>query len=288
MNVQPITANVNTGNNYHLYLYTLEDTLTSIDEGNIESSYRYWFNDPRVTQFNSHGLFPLNPMNDVESYLSDKSHIVWGIVAHIPGNRAWHIGNISLQRIDMINRSAEIACVIGAVNYWGRGIMTWALDKLISHGFKSLGLNRIWSGTAVTNIGMVKVFKKLGFLLEGAFKEGMYLDGGYVDVIPFGLLRKTWEANPAPIGVNKIVNQTPSASISSKKGGDVHQCDKYRDEDAIVIDNIERIRTDNNHSWMDLLRLAIEARPQLAKDILKDIVKRDQDVVHELKKILDK
>ena len=142
------------------------------DNKSIHSDYKFWFNRPEVVSKNSHGLFPYSPDTDIKETLQyDESRIIWSILVKGPK----HIGNVSLQRIDLINRSAEIAIVIGEPDYYGKGVATFAVKEICEHGFKKLGLNRIWSGTAATNIGMQKVFEKLGFKKEGIFKEAMFL-----------------------------------------------------------------------------------------------------------------
>ena len=176
----------------HIYLTPLHQIFDSNFNLEVESNYKRWFDDIFITKYNSHGLFPFNPINGIEDYLSDPSRIVWAIIHKIPDNQFIHIGNVSLDAINLLNRSADITCVIGEDNYWHDGIMTWACQKIISHGFMKLGLNRIYSGTAATNIGMQKVFDKLKFSLEGVFSEGTFLNGEFVDVWAYGLTKTSW------------------------------------------------------------------------------------------------
>lgn len=304
-----------------LELYPLVDILnlpTSID-----SNYQCWFNNPDITKYNSHGVFPFSPLNNVDNYLRDKSRIVWGIVVQdSSANNKYrqHIGNISLQQINLIDRNAEVSCIIGEVDYWSKGIMTWALKHLIQHSYQSLGLNRIWAGTAKINIGMIKVFQKIGFAIEGEYKESMYLNGRYESVIAFGLLRSTWEGRTEPEPLNKIIKAKDLDMTAFKDtqqgkikegvfnmsqpectlGGTIPISPTFHQDNPTKkiiieeppkptpIDKIEEIRTKNNHSWMDLLRLAIESNPEKAETILKDIVTHDEQVVNELKKMLNK
>jgi RimJ/RimL family protein N-acetyltransferase len=267
-------------NNFNLYLYPLISIL-SYDK--IKSNYQNWFNDPDITRFNSHGVFPFSPLDDVDNYLHDKSRIVWGIISMTPDDKPQHISNISLQEIDLINRSAEISCIIGEVDYWSKGIMTWALPHLIRHGFQSLGLNRIYAGTAKVNAGMIKVFQKLGFAIEGEHKESMYLNGRYESIIPFGLLRSAWKKQIKDSMEQKIKEQKECASPMPPPI--FHQEDVFKVIDK-VIDKIEQIRTENNRSWMDLLRLAVKVDKEKAKVILRDIIAHDKDITAQLEKIV--
>ena len=178
-----------------IHLTPLIDII-DLEDIQIESNYRLWLNNPIVTAKNSHGLFSFNCKKDAIKLLKDKSYLIWSIIYN-SNNKMLpiHIGNVSLQNINLINRSAEIACVIGEVEYWGNGFMTWACENIIEHGFLKLGLNRIWSGTAATNKGMRAVFQKLRFKVEGQFREGMFLDGKFEDVFAYGLLNSDWQCS---------------------------------------------------------------------------------------------
>lgn len=160
---------------------------------NNKSSYDSWFSDEDVTKYNSHGLFPQSK-KDFETYLErceDDKSLLSFMVIEKEGQK--HIGMISLQRIDFINRSAEFAVVIGEKDCWGKGYTTEAAIKLFEHGFMKLGLNRIWSGTSILNKGMIKVFKKLGMKCEGTYCQAQFLNGRFEDIISFAILRSEWD-----------------------------------------------------------------------------------------------
>lgn len=170
----------------------------------MTDEYRSWFHDPEVTRFNSHGLFPYSP-GAMEAFVKtieqgSDSKIVWaievpGIIsipdAHeqtqkrqVPG---WiHIGNCSLDRINWINRSAEITIVLGKERGKGHGEQTcrWMLE----HAFFKLGMFRVWTGTAVVNSGMNAVCKKIGMLKEGVLRGGMFLNGHHTDINMWAIL----------------------------------------------------------------------------------------------------
>jgi len=171
-------------------------------ESDMKEPYTSWFYDQEVTRFNSHGLFPYSKEQKEVFVKSLDTNIVWAIMAKnkkelksgqfLPPPGYYddiHIGNISLQSINWINRSAEFAVIIGDINYWGKGICTQAGQWLFDHGFNKLNLNRIWSGTAAINTGMIKVFKKLGMKEEGRFRQGTYLAGDYYDILCYGILK---------------------------------------------------------------------------------------------------
>ncbi len=165
------------------------------------SNYYAWMHDQEVTRYNSHGLFPYTKKEEDEwrQAIIDNKIIAWAIVKKIgpkelaghPVKRTEmiHIGNVSLQSFNWINRSAEIAIVIGEKQYWGKGYATKAFDIMISHGFMKLNLHRIWSGTASINNGMIRVFEKVGMQYEGTFRDGTFLNGRYVDVVCYAAIQ---------------------------------------------------------------------------------------------------
>lgn len=169
--------------------------LNIIESGS--SNYLQWFLDQEITKFNSHGLFPQSIQETTDFFAElekpNKNELIFAMIADPESNASVHIGNVSLQRIDWINRSAEFAIIIGEKEYWGQGYACEALHALFDHGFNKLNLNRIWSGTAATNIGMQKVIKRLYMKKEGTYKQGMFLEGKYVDVYSYAVLVKEWK-----------------------------------------------------------------------------------------------
>lgn len=173
-----------------------------------KGNYKNWWTDQDVCKYSSHGLFPMYSA-ELEKFLNSlesNSKIVWAII--VKGEQkltkddcytgyqykdgSIHIGNISLDRIDWVNRSAEFSVIIGEKDYWNKGYTTEAAKFLFHHAFNKLNLGRIWTGMAASNIGMIRVAEKLGMLEEGRRKSAVFLEGEYVDVIEFGILREEW------------------------------------------------------------------------------------------------
>lgn len=154
----------------------------------LEGDYISWLNDPEVSAFNSHHTFPYT-IEAARAYINDvkdlKRDLVLAIVTKESGR---HIGNISLQNIDYISRTAEYAIMIGDKEYWGKGIATEASGLILAHGFNALNLHRIYCGTSNKNIAMQKTALALGFVQEGVRREAFFKSGEYVDIIEYGLL----------------------------------------------------------------------------------------------------
>ena len=162
--------------------------LRPLTEKDISGSYKNWFNDPEVIKYNSHGRFPMTYYKLVDFVKSTQTSTSQIVLAIEDNKTNKHIGNVSLQRINWIDRNAEIAFILGEKEYWGKGIMTEAGNLLISHGFNELNLHRIYCGTSSANVGMQKLATKIGMKQEGVRKDALFKQGKYHDIIEFGIV----------------------------------------------------------------------------------------------------
>jgi len=156
-------------------------------EEDLEGAYLGWFLDQEVCRFNSHGKFFKNKAY-FKDYLNDlnKEDRVILAICHVKDG---HIGNVSLQEIHFVNRTAEFAILLGDKRHWGKDVALLAGKKLLEHGFNKLNLERIHCGTAATNEGMKKLALALGLSLEGTRRAHLFLDGSRVDMLEYGILR---------------------------------------------------------------------------------------------------
>lgn len=157
----------------------------------VEGGYPSWFEDQEVCRYNAHGKFFKTKayFREYLNGLNREDRVVWAI-CHVTDG---HIGNVSLQEISMINRTAEFAIILGDKRHWGKGVGLLAARKLFEHGFNKLNLERICCGTASTNEGMKKLALAMGMLLEGTRRKHLFLEGFRVDVLEYGILRAEFE-----------------------------------------------------------------------------------------------
>jgi ribosomal-protein-alanine N-acetyltransferase len=169
-------------------IYQLNDSyfVRALMERDLDGPYTTWFEDQDVCKYNSHGKLFKNReyFRGYLQNLNQSDKIVWAI-CHIDGQ---HIGNISLQKISYIDRTAEFAILLGDKCHWGKGIGFLAGKKLMEHGFQKLNMEKIYCGTAATNIGMRKLASALGMTLEGVQRSHLFLEGERVDVALYGVL----------------------------------------------------------------------------------------------------
>ncbi len=80
-----------------------------------------------------------------------------------------------------------------AKEYWGRGIMSEAMNAVIDFGFEKMGLNRIEVFIMPRNKRSIRMIKHLGFRREGLLRQ-RYFDefGNFADDILFAMLKDDW------------------------------------------------------------------------------------------------
>lgn len=157
-------------------------------EDNLDD-YANWLNDQETTLFMGSGRFPISveTLRDyIDKYNNNKDGMLLGIFLKKPLK---HIGNITLHQIDWINRHAEIGIFVGDKEVRGKGYATQSIKLVAEHAFFKLNLRKLYTGMIKGNAVAKKVFEKVGFKVEGTFKEHFYLNGDYLDCYRLGLLK---------------------------------------------------------------------------------------------------
>jgi RimJ/RimL family protein N-acetyltransferase len=97
------------------------------------------------------------------------------------------IGAMGL-RIHPQHANAELGYWIGK-SYWNRGYATEAAHAVVAHGFKVLGLRRIY---AHCNPSSARILQKLGMRYEGRLRQHIAKWGEFEDMEIYGLLSEEY------------------------------------------------------------------------------------------------
>lgn len=101
-------------------------------------------------------------------------------------------GRIGLYYIDQSNKIASIGYWLGE-SYQGKGIITRACKAIIKYGFTTMGLNRIEIKCAVENHKSQAIPERLGFSREGILRQAELLNGQFVDLYLYSMLKSEWK-----------------------------------------------------------------------------------------------
>ena len=91
------------------------------------------------------------------------------------------IGTCGFAKLDTDNNCAEIGYVINP-EYWGKGIATECVKRVIEFGFNELNLHRIEARYIVGNEVSRNVMEKCGMVFEGVHRSSLFVKDEYVSV----------------------------------------------------------------------------------------------------------
>ena len=155
----------------------------------VTQSYVDWYSNEDVVRYsdNQYRKFSFDGQcSYVENCLQNDDVNLYGIFDHTT-----HIGNIFISGLSSHHRKAELTYVIGETNYWGKGVASFAIAKIIQIAKEQFDLNKLYASIASGNVGSGKVLEKNGFVIEGTRKQHAFYGGKFFDVIDYGLLLKS-------------------------------------------------------------------------------------------------
>ena len=89
------------------------------------------------------------------------------------------------------HRNTEIGLDILPL-YQGKGYGSEAINWALEYAFRRVGLHRAQVRGFSYNAGAVRLYERLGFRVEGREREAVWWEGGWWDVVTFGMLEGEW------------------------------------------------------------------------------------------------
>lgn len=135
--------------------------LRALTKADATPVYASWLNDGDINKFlaTKSATIP-----ELEEYINKKNSqsdaLFFGIFLN---SNDQHIGTVKLEPIDIVNKKATIAIMIGDKVSWGKGFAKEAMRVLIDYAFRALKIEEINLGVLLQNENAIKVYKKLGF-----------------------------------------------------------------------------------------------------------------------------
>ncbi len=99
------------------------------------------------------------------------------------------VGGIGLLlQQDVARKSAEIGYWLGR-KYWGRGIVTEAVEAFTNYAFEEFDLNRVYALAFEGNAASARVLEKAGFQYEGLLRKAVFKHGQLLDQLAYAKIR---------------------------------------------------------------------------------------------------
>lgn len=179
--------------------------MPNIDADILNGSWHEWFNDQEITEFLGHGVFPVNPDRQAEFIASEMSKSSSLILAIDSNETGAHIGVVSLKSINHIQRTAEIAIVMGFDKVHGAALEAMAL--MTKHAFNRLNLLKLYAGQHESLWKWVNTLGVIGYKVEGYRECWGYRNG------------KPWGAIMTGVSADHFYE------LQAARGGDILQGD---------------------------------------------------------------
>ncbi|MBL8820279.1 MAG: GNAT family N-acetyltransferase [Planctomyces sp.] len=117
------------------------------------------------------------------------------VVAMNPKNRLFLVtcdgigcGIVALGGIDTLDQTATLWYVLGDQAFGGRGVITRAVELLLSTVFGELNLKSVNASVASGHIVSIRILEKNGFVYAGKLRRNMAVEGDLVDRLLFDRL----------------------------------------------------------------------------------------------------
>ena len=91
------------------------------------------------------------------------------------------IGTCGFTSLDFNHNAAEIGYVLNP-DYWGNGIATEAVRRVLDFAFRELNVRRVEAKYIIGNDASRRVMEKCGMTYEGTRRASMFIKGSYRDI----------------------------------------------------------------------------------------------------------
>jgi RimJ/RimL family protein N-acetyltransferase len=155
----------------------------------VSDAYVAWMNDREINKF-LESRFLNHTRKSISNFVHEAENNpfvdLFGIYDRTTNV---HIGNIKVDYTNRCHNRGDIGLIIGEKNFWGKGLATEAIREITLYGFNDIGLDKISAGCFESNIGSLKAFKNVGYVVEGVLrKHGVSYNNVREDGVILGIL----------------------------------------------------------------------------------------------------
>lgn len=155
--------------------------LRPLTETDASERYAGWLNDPAVNKYLETRSATAE---ELKAYIWQKnasqSAMLFGIFVKDTNE---HIGNVKLEPIDEVKKTATMGILIGENNWWGKGIATDVTNLIVVYAFDALGLLEVRLGVIASNAAARRVYEKCGFAVERIDQKAIDHEGKKFDQV---------------------------------------------------------------------------------------------------------
>jgi UDP-4-amino-4,6-dideoxy-N-acetyl-beta-L-altrosamine N-acetyltransferase len=150
-----------------------------------------WRNSPGVAahMYTDHEIAPDEHARWFAAALTAADRVYW-----IIEDNGAPVGLVNLTGIDPVRRRCEWAYYLGEASVRGRGVGAAVEFIVLDHVFGPMGLHKLWCEVLIENEPVWRLHESFGFLREARYRDHVWKQGRFQDVVGLGLLANDWAA----------------------------------------------------------------------------------------------
>jgi len=156
---------------------------------------RTWRNDPEIADkfFSQDSISSIKQATWMEMIVNRSTGFEWMIELKDDKRMEYMVvGTLGIENIDYRNSHAEYVRHIIDKAHRRNGYAYEAEILLLQYAFNYLNLNKIYCKAFCDNNEVIKLHQKTGFKEVGVWKEHIFRNGSYRDVLLLEVLRQEW------------------------------------------------------------------------------------------------
>lgn len=170
--------------------YLMPVCLRKIEEKDLEMIMN-WRMLPEVTKYMY--TDPILTLEDqmkwYKNIMTSNTEKYW-IIALEDGT---DVGVLSINNIDTKNKHCSWAYYIADIAARGKGLGRILECNIYDYVFFKMNLNKLWGEVLEFNTKVISIHEKFGSKIEGTFKEHIYKNGEFHNVVCVAITKKEWE-----------------------------------------------------------------------------------------------
>lgn len=166
--------------------------LIELNKSHISTLFKQ-FSREDVTRY--YGMDPFVEVEQAEKMIQSfatnlerKQSIRWGLQVKETEEL---VGTIGLNNLKLWSKKCEVGYDLHP-DYWGKGYIKEALDKVLEHCFETLELSRVGAVTFPENEASWKLLFNSGFKKEGLLRNYLYQGEKNHDAFVFSITKADW------------------------------------------------------------------------------------------------
>ena len=105
------------------------------------------------------------------------------------------IGQCALFNFNDTSHTCELGIAIGDLAYQGKGYGREAIRLLLDYAFRLRNVRKVYLTVLGENERAIRAYRACGFAEEARWRQHVWSNGRYIDLVGMGILRDEWQAD---------------------------------------------------------------------------------------------